>query len=41
LEDAAKADEIIIYADNGERVRLLWERIGNAYVPETPPQMGE
>jgi signal recognition particle GTPase len=41
LEDAAKTDEAIIYADNDELVRLLWERIGNADVAETPPQIGE
>jgi hypothetical protein len=26
LEDAAKADEAIIYSDNDELARLLWER---------------
>jgi hypothetical protein len=41
LEDAAKADEAIIYADNDELARLLWERIGNADVAEAPPQIGE
>jgi hypothetical protein len=41
LEDAAKANETIIYSDNDELVRLLWERIGNADVAETPPQIGE
>jgi hypothetical protein len=41
LEDAAKADEAIIYSDNDELVRLLWERIGNADVSEVPPQIGE
>jgi hypothetical protein len=41
LEDAAKADEAIIYSDNNELVRLLWERIGNADVAEAPPQIGE
>jgi len=41
LEDAAKADEAIIYTDNGELARLLWERIGNADVSEAPPQIGE
>jgi hypothetical protein len=41
LEDAAKADEAIIYSDNDELARLLWERIGNADVAEAPPQMGE
>jgi hypothetical protein len=41
LEDAAKADEAIIYPDNDELARLLWERIGNANVAETPPQIGE
>jgi hypothetical protein len=41
LEDAAKADEAIIYSDNDDLVRLLWERIGNADVAETPPQIGE
>jgi hypothetical protein len=41
LEDAAKADEAIIYADNDELARLLWERIGNADVSEAPPQIGE
>jgi hypothetical protein len=30
LEDAAKADEAIIYTDNDELTRILWERIGNA-----------
>ena len=41
LEDAAKADEAIIYSDNNELARLLWERIGNADVSEVPPQIGE
>jgi hypothetical protein len=41
LEDAAKADEAIIYSDSDELVRLLWERIGNADVSEAPPQIGE
>jgi len=41
LEDAAKADKAIIYSDNYELVRLLWERIGNADVSEAPPQIGE
>jgi hypothetical protein len=41
LEDAARADEVLIYSDNDELVRLLWERIGNADVAETPPQIGE
>jgi SHS2 domain-containing protein len=41
LEDAAKADEAIIYTDNDELARLLWERIGNADVSEVPPQIGE
>jgi hypothetical protein len=41
LEDAAKADEAIIYSDNDELVRLLWERIGNADVSEVPPHIGE
>jgi hypothetical protein len=41
LEDAAKADEAIIYSDNDELARLLWERIGNADVSEVPPQIGE
>jgi hypothetical protein len=41
LEDAAKADEVLIYSDNDELARLLWERIGNANVAETPPQIGE
>jgi hypothetical protein len=41
LEDAAKADEAIIYSDNDELARILWERIGNADVAETPPQIGE
>jgi hypothetical protein len=41
LEDAAKADEGIIYSDNDELARLLWERIGNADVSEVPPQIGE
>jgi hypothetical protein len=41
LEDAAKADETIIYSDNNDLVRLLWERIGNADVSEVPPQIGE
>ena len=41
MEDAAKADETIIYTDNDELARLLWERIGNADVSEVPPQIGE
>jgi hypothetical protein len=41
LEDAARADEVIIYSDNDELVRLLWERIGNADLSEVPPQIGE
>jgi hypothetical protein len=41
LEDAAKADEAIIYSDNDELVRLLWERIGNADITETLPTIGE
>jgi hypothetical protein len=41
LEDAAKADEAIIYTDNDELARLLWERIGNANVSEVSPQIGE
>jgi len=41
LEDAAKGDETIIYTDNDELARLLWERIGNADVSEVPPQIGE
>jgi len=41
FEDVAKADEAIIYADNDELARILWERIGNADVAETPPKMGE
>jgi hypothetical protein len=41
LEDAAQADEAIIYSDNDELVRLLWERIGNADISEAPPHMGE
>jgi hypothetical protein len=41
LQDVAKADEAIIYSDNDELVRLLWERIGNADVSEAPPQIGE
>jgi hypothetical protein len=41
LEDAAKADEAIIYSDNDELARLLWERIGNTDVSEAPPQIGE
>jgi hypothetical protein len=41
LEDAAKADEAIIYADNCELARLLWERIGNADITETLPTIGE
>jgi hypothetical protein len=41
LEDAARADEAIIYTDNDELARLLWERIGNADVSEVPPQIGE
>jgi hypothetical protein len=41
LEDAARADEAIIYSDNDELARLLWERIGNADVSEAPPQIGE
>jgi hypothetical protein len=41
LEDAAKADEAIIYSDNDELVRLLWERIGNADISVVPPQIGE
>ena len=41
LEDAAKADETIIYADNGELARLLWGRIGNADIAETCPPIGE
>jgi hypothetical protein len=41
LEDAAKGDETIIYTDNDELARLLWERIGNADVSEAPPQIGE
>jgi SHS2 domain-containing protein len=41
LEDAAKADAAIIYSDNDELVRLLWERIGNADVSEVQPQIGE
>jgi hypothetical protein len=36
LRDAAKADETIIYAENGELARLLWERIGNADVAKAP-----
>jgi hypothetical protein len=41
LEDAAKRNETIIYTDNNELARLLWERIGNADVAETPPIIGE
>jgi len=41
FEDVAKADEAIIYADNDELARILWERIGNADVSEVPPQIGE
>jgi hypothetical protein len=41
LEDAAKADEAIIYADNYELARLFWERIGNADITETLPTIGE
>jgi hypothetical protein len=41
LEDAAKADEAIIYSDNDELARLLWERIGNADVAEKPPKIGD
>jgi hypothetical protein len=41
LEDAAKRDEAIIYTDNDELARLLWERIGNADVSEVPPHIGE
>jgi hypothetical protein len=41
LEDAAKANEKIIYSDNHELARLLWERIGNVDVSEVPPQIGE
>ena len=39
LEDAAKADEAIIYSDNDELARLLWERIGNADIAEKPPKI--
>jgi hypothetical protein len=41
LEDAAKANEKIIYSDNDELARLLWERIGNVDVSEVSPQIGE
>lgn len=41
LRNAAKADETIIYAENGELARLLWERIGNADIAETCPPIGE
>jgi SHS2 domain-containing protein len=41
LEDAAKADEAIIYSDSDELVRLLWERIGNADISEVSSQIGE
>ena len=37
LRNAAKADETIIYAENGELARLLWERIGNADVAKAQP----
>jgi hypothetical protein len=41
LEDAAKADETIIYSDSDELTRFLWEKIGNADVAEAQPQIGE
>ena len=38
---ASSLGELLKDADNGEPARLLWERIGNADVAETPPTMGE
>jgi hypothetical protein len=41
LEDAARADETIIYSDSDELTRFLWEKIGNADVAEAQPRIGE
>ena len=41
LEDAAKADETLLYVEDRELGRLLWERIGNSDITEKAPPIKE
>jgi len=36
MEDAAKADEVLLHVEDDELARLLRERIGNSTVSEKP-----
>ena len=41
LEDAAKADETLLYVDDRDLARILFEKIGNTDVAEEAPALGE
>ena len=41
FENNANADITIIYTDNDELSRLLWEGIGKADIAEKPPKIGD
>ena len=41
LEDAAKADETLLYVEDRELARLLFEKIGNAEIADEAPTIVE
>ena len=41
LDDAARADEALLYVDDRDLARILFEKIGNAHVAEEAPGIGE
>jgi len=41
LEDAARADETLLYVEDNELSRLLWKSVGNADIAEETPQINE
>ncbi len=41
LSKAAKADETLLYVEDRELARLLFEKVGNADVAEEAPTIGE
>jgi len=41
LYEAGRSDEILLYIEDDELARLLWERIGNADIIEEAPQIEE
>ena len=41
LEDGAKADETLLYVEDRELARLLWESVGNSDIVEKAPPIKE